>query len=357
MDTRSLRYVQAIARHQNLTKAAEELHVGQPTLSKFLQALESDLGLKLFQKAGHRFVLTYAGERYIKKTAEILLLEEDLQAEMADIRKRDAGEIRVFFANMRSSYTLPAILPAFEKLHPNVQVLLFDGNSEENDRRLIEGEIDVAFYSRPVQPHPLIEYRTLAREELLIVTPCGHPLRASAAPLESPEKSTGVRANSYEPLAENADDLTKAPGAHAEDTVLPAPATAGTRYPALDLSLLKNERVILMQPGQRTRQTVDDLLKKRQVYYEHTLCTTNIPAVIGLVSAGYGVSFLFDTHVLHRPPNIPVDCYSIAQERVFRDFVAAVRKGSYLSRNVLDMIELTRQYAKMGQGTVLCPTQ
>ena len=62
MDTRSLRYVLAIARHQNLTKAAEELHVGQPTLSKFLQSLENELGLKLFQKVGHRFLLTYAGE-------------------------------------------------------------------------------------------------------------------------------------------------------------------------------------------------------------------------------------------------------------------------------------------------------
>lgn len=303
MDTRSLRYVLAIARHQNLTKAAEELHVGQPTLSKFLQSLENELGLKLFQKVGHRFLLTYAGECYTKKASGILLLEEDLLTEMTDIRKQDMGEIRMFFANMRSSYTLPAILPAFTALHPNVRIRILGGNSEENDKRLIEGEIDVAFYSRPGQPHPLIDYISLAQEELLICTARNHPLGKLAKP------------------------------------------SSGGRYPSLDLAALKSERVILMQPGQRTRQTVDDLLSERQIRYDNTLSTANIHAIIGMVSAGYGVSFIFDAHVLHRSSNAPIDCYSIEHGQVFRDFVAAVRKGSYLSTHVIDMIELTRRFA------------
>ena len=59
MDFRGLTYVLAIAKHQNITKAADSLYVSQPTLSKFLIALEHDLGLKLFRKLGHRYVLTY----------------------------------------------------------------------------------------------------------------------------------------------------------------------------------------------------------------------------------------------------------------------------------------------------------
>ena len=72
MDFRELSYVLAIAKHQNITKAAEALYVGQPTLSKFLMALEDDLGLKLFRKLGHKYVLTYAGERYVDKATQIL---------------------------------------------------------------------------------------------------------------------------------------------------------------------------------------------------------------------------------------------------------------------------------------------
>ena len=61
MDFKDLSYVLAIARYQNITKAANSLYVTQPTLTKFLQNLEAELGQKLFRKLGHRFVLTYAG--------------------------------------------------------------------------------------------------------------------------------------------------------------------------------------------------------------------------------------------------------------------------------------------------------
>ena len=78
MDFRDLSYVLAIARYQNITKAANSLYVTQPTLTKFLQNLEAELGQKLFRKLGHRFVLTYAGERYVEKAAEILNLKKEL---------------------------------------------------------------------------------------------------------------------------------------------------------------------------------------------------------------------------------------------------------------------------------------
>ena len=78
MDFKDLSYVLAIARYQNITKAANSLYVTQPTLTKFLQNLEAELGQKLFRKLGHRFVLTYAGERYVEKASEILNLKKEL---------------------------------------------------------------------------------------------------------------------------------------------------------------------------------------------------------------------------------------------------------------------------------------
>ena len=71
MDFRELSYVLAIAKHRNITRAAESLYVGQPTLSKFLSALESELGLKLFRRLGNKYVLTYAGERYVETASKI----------------------------------------------------------------------------------------------------------------------------------------------------------------------------------------------------------------------------------------------------------------------------------------------
>ena len=134
MNFRKLSYVLAIAEYQNLTKAAEALYVGQPTLSKFLGSLEKELGLQLFRRAGNRYILTYAGERYAERASAILRMKEDLDTEMADIRKQDIGELKVAFAKMRYSYMLPDLLPAFHSRFPNVKINVLEGSSQENDR-------------------------------------------------------------------------------------------------------------------------------------------------------------------------------------------------------------------------------
>lgn len=301
MDFRTLSYVMAIAKHQNITKAAETLYVGQPTLSKFLMTLEQELGVRLFRRLGNKYMLTYAGERYVEKAAQILSLKNDLDAEMADILKQDVGVLNVAFANMRCSYMLPATLPAFRAGHPNVKVNVFEGTSDQNDRRLLEGQVDVAFYTHPGEENPLIEYHALASEELLICTCRDHPLAEKAF------------SNGHSP------------------------------YPKLELKMMKDELVLLMRPEQRTRQIVDSILHENRIHFDNILYTSNIQAIMGLVSSGYGVSFVFDSHLRHRIDETPIDCYSFGNPCTRYDFVAATRKRSYLSRYVEDFIEIVRQ--------------
>ena len=71
MDFKDLSYILAVAKYQNITRAAESLYITQPTLTKFIQNTEKHLNQKLFKKIGNRFVLTYAGERYAAKATEI----------------------------------------------------------------------------------------------------------------------------------------------------------------------------------------------------------------------------------------------------------------------------------------------
>ena len=307
MDFRELNYVLAIAKHQNITKAAEALYVSQPTLSKFLIALESELGLKLFRRLGHKYVLTYAGERYVEYASKIQRLKTDLDVELADMLKRDVGVLNLAFARMRCTYMLPGTLPEFRSLHPNVKVNLFEGNSAENDQRLLDGVVDVAFYSRPSVANPLLTYEALDEEELLICTCKNHPVRRFAQPN---------------------------PGG----------------WPILDLALLEKEQVILLQPEQRTRQLTDALFQERKVHFENALYTSNLPAVMGLVSRGYGISFIFEPHLRHRAERFEIDCYSIGQGRVLSDFVAAYRKGSYLSSYARDYICLVRELHRHDNG-------
>ncbi len=300
MDFRELNYVLAIARHQNLTKAAESLYVGQPTLSKFLSSLEDSLGVKLFQKLGQKYVLTYAGEKYVEKATRIMCMKDDLDAELADIVKKDIGVLNIAFANMRCSYMLPIVLPAFHRQYPHVQVNVFEGNSDDNDRRLLSGQVDAAFYSSPAEKNAQIEYHSLAREELLICTCADHPLRQFAT--RTPESI----------------------------------------YPKLELALLQSERVLMMRPEQRTRQIMDSILREKKIHFENILYTSSIPAIMGLVSAGYGVSFVFESHLKHRPETQTIDCYSFGEPKTLCDFVAATRKGSYLSKYTQEFINIVR---------------
>ena len=301
MNFRKLSYVLAIAEYQNLTKAAEALYVGQPTLSKFLGSLEKELGLQLFRRAGNRYILTYAGERYAERASAILRMKEDLDTEMADIRKQDIGELKVAFAKMRYSYMLPDLLPAFHSRFPNVKINVLEGSSQENDSMLLSGQIEAAFYSKPSLTNPLIDYHTLAAEELLICPCPGHPL-----------------------------------GKHA----VPNPASP---YPKLDLALLENELVLMMKPEQRTRQIVDGILRENRIQLKNVQYTSNIQAIIGLVANGYGVSFVFESHLNHRAQTQPISCYSFGDPRTVCDFVAATRKGSYLSRYAQEFIKVVRE--------------
>ena len=91
MDFRDLTYLLAIARQQNITRAAESLYLSQPTLSKFLKGLEGELGLPLFERLGNKYIPTYAGEQYIKKAKESLALKKELDQQMGDIIKNNEG--------------------------------------------------------------------------------------------------------------------------------------------------------------------------------------------------------------------------------------------------------------------------
>ena len=182
MDFRELSYITAIAKYQNITKAAESLYISQPTLSKFLKALEEDIGLKLFRRLGNRYVLTHAGECYLQKAEQILQLKNELDLELADIMKRDVGVLRVAFPTMRCTYMLPATLPDFQKLYPNVKVEIIEAHSDQLDQKILSGEVEVAFYSQPPKASDVIEYDTLEKEELLICTCKDHPIGRFAVP-------------------------------------------------------------------------------------------------------------------------------------------------------------------------------
>ncbi len=301
MDFRDISYVLAIAKHQNMTKAANELYISQPTLTKFLQNLESSLDLKLFKKQGNKFIPTYAGTRYIAKATEILQLKKELDFEMADIIKSTVGVLNIAFPTMRGTYMLPCTLPVFEKFYPNVHVNVLESSSTKLESMIMAGDTDIAFLNLPLR-NSNIDYEVIKHEEIVLVAPKGYPL-----------------ANMGEERLE-------------------------CNHPWIDIKKFTKERFILFRQDQRTRQIIDKVLLSENITPNRLFVTSNVQASVELVAKGYGITFVPETHLKHMKINSEVICFSIGSPRIAVNFVAAFRKGGYIPKYAQDYIKIVKQY-------------
>ena len=97
-----------------------------------------------------------------------------------------------------------------------------------------------------------------------------------------------------------------------------------------------------MMPEQRTRQIIDDYFHDHALKLANVTYTSNMPAIIELVSMSYCVSFIFEFHLCRRAESLSLDCFSFGEVRVVSDFMAAYRKGGYISHYKRDFIVIAR---------------
>lgn len=150
MELRTLRYFLAVAREENMTEAANVLHVTQPTLSRQIADLERELGVELFERTNRSCVLTSDGMRLRQRAEEIVLLMEQTEQELADRELGIAGVIRIGAGETKS---IRLVLDVFAELHrsyPGVTIELYTGNADAVEERLERGLLDFALLLEPV---------------------------------------------------------------------------------------------------------------------------------------------------------------------------------------------------------------
>lgn len=150
MELRTLRYFLAVAREENMTEAANVLHVTQPTLSRQIADLERELGVELFERTNRSCVLTGDGMRLRQRAEEILALVEQTESEMSDQELGIAGNIRI---GAGETQAMRYVLDTFAALHrdyPAVAIELYTGNADAAEERLERGLLDFALLLEPV---------------------------------------------------------------------------------------------------------------------------------------------------------------------------------------------------------------
>lgn len=150
MELRTLRYFLAVAREENMTEAANVLHVTQPTLSRQIADLERELGVELFERTNRSCALTGDGMRLRQRAEEILALVDQTESEMGDQGLGIAGNIRIGAGETQAmSYVLDTFA-ALRRDYPAVTIELYTGNADATEERLERGLLDFALLLEPV---------------------------------------------------------------------------------------------------------------------------------------------------------------------------------------------------------------
>ncbi|HMO57291.1 MAG TPA: LysR substrate-binding domain-containing protein [Roseiflexaceae bacterium] len=176
MELRHLRYFEAVARHQHVSRAAAELTIAQPALSKQIRELEKELGgIALFERAGRSIRLTDAGDAFLVRARAILALVDAARDEMHERLGMRSGRVTVGAPPTVGVRLLPEVLAAFHAHYPQVELRVREGGTQALSTMLFNGEIDLAVVTLPATQRGL-RLTPLFTEQLVIVAARDHPL-------------------------------------------------------------------------------------------------------------------------------------------------------------------------------------
>lgn len=281
MELRQLHYVLQIAKEKNFSRAAEKLHIAQPSLSQQLSKLEKEIGVLLFRRTTNSVELTHAGAVFVHKAQTILDAAEQLKQEMEDMALMRKGRLVVGSLPITGSHILPLVLPVFGSQYPEIEVVLVEDTSSKLEQLTASGETDISLLSLPLED-PSLAWEPLIEEEICLAVPQRHPLAQHEGPIE--------------------------------------------------ISQLYKEPFIVLKKGQGFRQITHNLCEQAGIVPNIVFESSNIETVQSLVAAGMGIAFV-PKMIARAPRSEFTPLYLPLGDPVpSRTLVIASRKGRYLSR-------------------------
>ena len=162
-------YFLVIAKTGNLNQAAQQLYVSQPSLSKYIQRLETQLGTSLFDRSSSPMRLNESGKIYLQYLRNAIEKEQELLCQIGEINQMIRGTLRLGIPSFCGQCYLPKVLPAFSREFPHVSLELYEKTGVKIEQALLDQEIDLAILHPPVI-HENLTRRIIAKERILLVT-------------------------------------------------------------------------------------------------------------------------------------------------------------------------------------------
>jgi DNA-binding transcriptional LysR family regulator len=302
MDMRLFEYALEIYKTKSFTKAASNLHIAQPSLSKQIAKLENELGIRLFHRKPGTVEPTSDGLCFVKQAEKILQMRDDLKREIQERKEGIRGDLKIGSTAITGGHILPSLLKNYEKQYPNVHIQLIEEATEKLIDLTAKGLVDISILSLPIEDSRL-ETKIILTEPLYLALP-------QEQKNWTPKKVENLIASSK----------------LKEQTILSIEDFANCPF-------------ILLKKGYGFRRTVLELCARGkfepQVPYE----TSSIETAQSLVANGLGVTVVPEM-VIHKNLQQTSLKYIKLDSNPTRTLVFTYNKDRYLSMNAKALIEI-----------------
>lgn len=168
-----LHVFRVVARRLSYSRAAEDLLISQPAVSRHVHALEEEFGTPLLGQVGNRVYLTDAGRMVLAYADRVVEQTHEIQRALADLENLEQGYLRLGASSTPGLYLLPETVAAFRERYPGVDVSLRLANSQQIEEAVVRGELDVGFVG--AQFLPQLQVRPYTTDQLVAIVPPPHP--------------------------------------------------------------------------------------------------------------------------------------------------------------------------------------
>ena len=306
------KYVYAVYKEQNFTRAAESLFISQPSLSVAIKNIESEVGAPLFERCGGKVVPTEIGREYIAAAEQIMSAENNFKRKINDIYELESGSITVGGTNYLSSYVLPSIITRFSSLHPSVEVNLVEANSQTLEKMTREEQIDIVVDSfdgigEMYDGYPLVN------ERIFLCVPSSFKINEGMEKYRiSPEAVRG--------------------GGDEIDTV-----------PSVPIEHFENENYILLKSGNDMHNRAMRIFNNHGISPKVLFSVDQLNISYALAESGIGLCFVTDTLVRYVGMHGNVMLYNVGEGHCSRTLYVAYKRGRYCTRAMSEFVRIAKE--------------
>ena len=300
MNSKHIHCVLTVLREGSITAASKRLFVSQPALSQSIKQIELDLGAAIFDRSTDPISLTFAGQKYVDAAQQMLDIDRNLRAQIAELKEEIHGRIRVGISVQRGLQLLPYVVPEFARLYPFVKVELVEYGSDTLERMTAEGQCDIALVATSEKPNKL-NYVLIENEQVVLMV----------------ARSTDL-AHRFKP---------------------------GT---PIEITEAQHEKFVSMRSGHSVRLVQDRLFERHNIQPTILMETGNMEAGKNVTARANAVMLIPQVYVEGSLDlQLRVQCHPVLNSDYERHFYLCYRKGLYLTKYMEDFARIVCEHLEV----------